>query len=170
QKNRIHHPRTDSNSWGEYRAKYSTSHPSGPQGIYLIHGAGHYVIRYNDIYSDLDHMFNDAMGGDENFSDNGFPNRDSDIYGNRLGNAWDDAIESEGGNNNVRIWGNYIDQTATGVASSSTYFGPLYIFRNVYNRSRKDSTVALDSDDRLYFGKAGSVAPWGGGRRYYFHN
>jgi len=170
QHNRIHDPRTDSNSWGEYRAKYSTSHPSGPQGIYLIHGAGHYVIRYNEIYSDLDHMFNDAVGGDENFSDNGFPNRDSDIYGNKLSHAWDDAIESEGGNKNVRIWGNYIDRTATGVASSSTYFGPLYIFRNVYNRSRKDSTVALDSDDRLYFGKSGSVSPWGGGRRYLFHN
>jgi hypothetical protein len=170
QRNRIHDPRTDSNSWGENRPKYGSAHPSGPQGVYLVRGAGHYVIRYNDVYSDLDHMFNDAIGGDENFSDNGFPNRDSDIYGNRISHSWDDAIESEGGNQNVRIWGNYIDRTATGVASSSTYFGPLYIFRNVYNRSRKDQTVALDSDDRLYFGKSGSVSPWGGGRRYLFHN
>ena len=170
QRNRIHDPRTDSNSWGENRPKYGSAHPSGPQGIYLIHGAGHYVIRFNDIYSDLDHMFNDAIGGDENFSDNGFPNRDSDIYANQISHAWDDAIESEGGNKNVRIWGNYIDRTCTGIATSSTYLGPIYIFRNVYNRSRKDQTVALDSDDRLYFGKAGSVAPWGGGRRYLFHN
>jgi hypothetical protein len=170
QRNFIHDPRTDSNSWGEYRAKYSTSHPSGPQGIYLIHGAGQYVIRYNTITSDADHMFNDAMGGDENFSDNGFPNRDSDIQGNLIANAWDDAIESEGGNRNVRIWGNYLDHTATGVASSSTSYGPLYIFRNVYAHSRKDSTVPPDEDDRLYFEKGASVAPWGGGRRYLFHN
>ncbi len=170
QRNRIHHPRTDSNSWGEYRTKYSSAHPRGPNGIYLIATAGNHVIRYNDIYSDAEHMYNDVMGGDENFSDSGFPSRDSDIYGNRLGHAWDDAIEAEGGNRNVRIWDNYMDATATGVATSSTYFGPIYIFRNVYNRSRTDQTVPLDDDNRLYFGKSGSVSPWGGGRRYCFHN
>jgi len=170
QRNRIHDPRTDSNSWGENRAKYNSAHPRGPQGIYLVKGAGHYVIRYNAITSDPDHMFNDVIGGDENFSDNGFPNRDSDIHGNILSHAWDDAVESEGGNRNVRIWGNYVDHTTTGIATSSTFFGPIYIFRNVYNRSRYNQTVPLDSDDRLYFGKSGSVAPYGGGRRYLFHN
>ncbi len=170
QRNQIHHPRSDSNSWGENRAKYSSYHPRGPLGIYLIETAGNHVIRYNDIYSDIDHMFNDVIGGDNNFSADGFPNRDSDIYGNRLSHAWDDGIEAEGGNKHVRIWGNYIDSTATGVATSSTFYGPLYIFRNVYNRSRKDVTVPLDSDDRLYFGKTGSVSPFGGGRRYFFHN
>jgi hypothetical protein len=170
QRNRIHHPRTDSNSWGENRVKYNSAHPRGPNGIYLIRTAGHIVIRYNDIYSDLDHMYNDVIGGDENFSDNGFPNRDSDIYGNRLGHAWDDAIEAEGGNKNVRIWGNYMDRTTTGVATSSTFHGPVYIFRNVFNRARTNQTVSLDQDSRLYFGKSGSVSPWGRGRRYMFHN
>jgi hypothetical protein len=35
-----------------------------------------------------------------------------------------------------------MDQTATGVASTVVHYGPLYIFRNVYNRSRKQANVA----------------------------
>ena len=54
----------------------------------------------------------------------GMPTSDSDIYGNILMHAWDDAIEAEGSNMNVRIWGNYMDQTATGVATTSTSRGP----------------------------------------------
>src|SRR5262249_8861446 len=114
--------------------------------------------------------FEDAIGGGENFSDRGFPNADSDVYGNRIQHTWDDAIESEGANRNVRVWGNYMDSTTTGVASSSTSVGPLYIFRNVYNRSQYSAVASHDQDERLYFGKAGSVSPFGGGRRYEFHN
>ena len=68
------------------------------------------------------------------------------MYGNIIRHVWDDAIEAEGSNNNVRIWGNYMDQTATGVASTSTVAGPLYIWRNVWNRSRARSR---DTDARL---------------------
>ena len=42
-------------------------------------GKGEYVIRYNRIHSDLDHMFNDSMGEVHNFGYDGFPNRDSDF-------------------------------------------------------------------------------------------
>jgi hypothetical protein len=70
----------------------------------------------------------------------------------------------------VRIWGNYLDLTATGVASTVTHYGPLYVFRNVYNRSRKMSERSPDADDRGPFAKAGASQEWGGGRRYFFHN
>jgi hypothetical protein len=70
----------------------------------------------------------------------------------------------------VRIWGNYIDQSGTGIASLPNAIGPLYMFRNVYNRSRMLEKVPLDSDDRQVMFKAGSDATFGDGRRYIFHN
>jgi hypothetical protein len=163
QRNKIHHPRYGANSW-------SWGHPAGPQGITLSYCGGNHVIRYNEITSDERHYFNDGIGGEDNFSDTGFPNRDSDIYGNVVTHAWDDAIEAEGGDMNVRIWGNYLDQTGTGVATTVTHRGPVYIFRNVYNRSRMKSERPPDGDDRGPFAKAGSTGEWGNGRRYVFHN
>ena len=70
----------------------------------------------------------------------------------------------------MRIWGNYMDQTAIGIASTVVANGPLYIFRNVYNRSRKLGGSAADSDDRGPFFKAGTEPDVGNGRRYVFHN
>jgi hypothetical protein len=163
QKNRIHHPRYTANSW-------SFGHPSGPQAITFSYCGGNHVIRWNEIYSEAGHYFNDAIGGEDNFSATGFPNADSDIYGNRISHAWDDGIESEGGNRNVRIWGNYLDLTGTGVATTVTHVGPVYIFRNVYNRSRMMSERLPDADDRGPFAKSGTTQEWGGGRRYIFHN
>src|SRR3954468_10556302 len=163
QRNRIHHPRYGANSW-------SWDHPAGPQAITYSHCGGNHVIRYNEIYSEEGHYFNDGIGGEDNFSDIGFPNADSDIYGNRISHAWDDAIEAEGANRNVRIWGNYLDLTGTGIASTVTHNGPLYIFRNVYARSRKLSERPIDADDRGPFAKAGATKEWGNGRRYVFHN
>ena len=85
--------------------------------------------------------------------------------------TWDDGIEAEGGNRNVRVWGNYLDNTGTGIASTVVATGPLYLFRNVYNRSRKLSERTLDTDDRGPMFKAGSInSTTGDGRRYVFHN
>jgi hypothetical protein len=162
QRNRIHDPRYSANSWSE-------GHPAGPQAISFSWCGGELVIRHNDITAGRDKRFNDAIGGEENYSREGFPNADSDIYGNNLQGAWDDGIESEGGNRNVRIWGNYIDQTATGIATTVTSVGPVYLFRNVWNRSRFRSGPP-DLDERQPFFKAGSDPKWGDGRRYIFHN
>jgi hypothetical protein len=164
QRNKIHDPRYSANSW-------SDGHPAGPQGITFSYCGGNHVFRHNEIYSTNGNYFNDTMGGEDNFSKTGFPNADSDIYGNRLSNAWDDGIESEGGNENVRIWGNYLDKTATGIATTVVSVGPVYIFRNVYNRSQfYQKLSSLDQDDRQPFFKSGSDATLGNGRRYVFHN
>jgi hypothetical protein len=85
-------------------------------------------------------------------------------------NAWDDGIEAEGGGKNVRIWGNYLDNTATGVATTSVAIGPLYIWRNVYNHSRQRVLRSWDTDDRNTYFKSGDDATYGRGRRYVFHN
>ena len=76
------------------------------------------ALRGQTFGSTNGNYFNDIFGGEDNFTLSGFPNADTDIYGNKLSHAWDDAIEAEGANRNVRIWGNYIDRTAIGIASS----------------------------------------------------
>jgi hypothetical protein len=171
QRNRIHHPRADSNNWGEPRPDYGDNpHPAGPQAMYFEICGGNHVIRYNQFDSDADHYFNDILGGAENFSEDGFPRADSDIYGNILQNCWDDGIESEGSNENVRIWGNFIDQTMVKVAVASTAIGPVYIWRNIAALARTDDNVAPDDEDRGPFLKAGNSGGFGGGRIYVFHN
>ena len=164
QRNRIHSPRYGANSW-------SDGHPAGPQAITFSNCGGNHVFRHNDIYSANGNYFNDIIGGEDNFSTVGFPNADTDIYGNKLSHAWDDGIESEGANENVRIWNNYIDRTAIGVATTATSIGPAYVFRNVWNRAQMLAKASsLDVDDRQPFFKAGSDASLGYGRRYFFHN
>ena len=165
QRNRVHDPRYGANSW-------DWGHPAGPVAISAYECGGNNVVRYNEVWtSDQQHYYADAIGGGNNDSKLGFPGADSDIYGNIVRHAWDDAIEAEGGGQNVRVWGNYIDSTATGVATTPVAIGPAYIFRNVYNRSRQLSQAALDADDRNTFAKSGNIsASYGGGRRYVFHN
>lgn len=129
QRNLIEYPRSGANDW-------ESGHPDGPQGISLVNSSGGNVIRYNTIRSTEDHGFNDGIGGASNFSVQGSPNRDSDIYGNIVSNCWDDCIESEGANMNVRIWSNYIHHSFVGIATAATSMGPLYVFRNVIGESR----------------------------------
>ncbi len=163
QRNRLRNPRYSANSW-------TYGHPAGPQAITLSYCGGNHVIRYNDMANTNGNKFNDAIGGEDNFTQSGAPVADSDIYGNLIVGAWDDGIEAEGSNRNVRIWGNYIDDTAIGIASTVTHHGPIYIYRNVYNRSRK-LEGSPDSDDRGPLFKAGSGGSnAGNGRRYVFHN
>jgi len=159
QRNLIEHPRGGSNDWDD-------GHPAGPQAISLNNSIGGNVIRYNEIRSSEDHGFNDAIGGSSNYSFAGSPNRDSDIYGNIISHVWDDAIESEGANMNVRIWGNYTHHTFQHVAVACTSKGPLYIFRNVFGLSRSTHKDPLGGS----MIKVGQRDEFGGGRRYVFHN
>ena len=166
QRNRIHHPRGDSNNWKENRprpGKRESYHPEGPQAVYFRDSEGNHVIRYNTVLSDDGHQYNDIFGAGANFSTRGFPNRDSDIYGNLLSHCWDDAIESEGANGNVRIWGNYMTDCFVGVACASTSIGPLYVWRNMSNVMRVApenwSGGFLKTSDKM-----------GGGKIFVFHN
>jgi len=70
----------------------------------------------------------------------------------------------------VRIWGNYVDRAMIGVATTATQVGPVYIFRNVHNRSRQSSTVDVAADTGGPFGKSATKSTAGNGRRYVFHN
>jgi len=169
QRNRIHHPRADTNSWCENRDGTRDSacgtHPLGPAPIRLTDTGGNHVIRYNDIYSDDEHYFYDGIGGQG--SDNaGFPVRDSDVYGNYIERCWDNPIEAEGSNINTRIWGNYIDRSYAIIGITPVTGGPVYIWRNVINAARKGPF----SDDPAQASKFIKSGSGGVGRVFIYHN
>ena len=169
----IHHPRHDSNSWAEYNCHSEgscTNHPAGPQAIVFYNSAGNHVFRYNRVWSDADHYYNDIFGGGSNGSFVGFPGPDSDIYGNDLANCWDDGIETEGGCRNVRVWANHVDNTYLAYANAPVSIGPWYFWRNVSGRCYSPDDSQYGSyGPFIKMGYAGSV-DWMTGHMYVFHN
>lgn len=164
QRCKLHHPTYDGSTW--YEPVYPT-HTKGPQGISLFDTAGNHVIRYNECYSDLEHMYNDGIGGGSNGSFRGSPGHDSDIYGNVVSHCWDDGLEVEGGNRNVRVWENYITQSAMMIGNAATSIGPLYVWRNVCARSQWKPDY--HGGAFLKMGFAGGEH-WMTGHQYIFHN
>lgn len=164
QRCKLHHPRWDGSTW--YEPVYPT-HTMGPQAISLFNTAGNHVIRYNECTSDLEHMYNDVIGGGSNGSFRGSPGHDSDIYGNLVSHCWDDGLEVEGGNRNVRVWGNYLSQSMMMIGNAATSIGPLYIWRNVCARSQWQPEASGG-----YFLKMGFAGGehWMTGQQYIFHN
>lgn len=135
----IHHPRYTANNWTQaspYFSKNATlsTHPQGPDAVVFDEvTGGRHVIRWNDLDGgDYDHMFNDALLAAEP-KGNGFV-CDGDIYGNRIAHCWDDGIEAERGERNVRIWGNHFSEMIKCVSVGYVWEGPLYVFRNVAER------------------------------------
>jgi len=158
QGNRIRDPRHGANPWQS--AAHGRKHPNGPHGVAFSRCGRNHVIRYNEIYAKNGKHYNDGIGGGDNFSAAGFPWADSDIYGNRISEVYDDAIEAEGGNRNVRIWSNHFERVFVAIANAATTTGPLYVWRNVAQRTYDGPFI-----------KAGSRHPTAnGGRAYYFHN
>lgn len=174
QNNRLHHPRSNANSWLQPRAtRGGNKHPIGPQGISLVNADGELVIRHNEISSDFAHMFNDAMGEYHNFGFGGFPGHDADVYGNRVSHCWDDGLEIEGANMNVRVWANVIDWTFDGIGCAATSLGPCYLFRNIYLHSRRGPGETASDWHGQYFLKLGADPKdeaFSHGRIYVFHN
>lgn len=169
QRNKIHDPRFGSNSWAEMHGK--SKHPAGPQAISIGNAyEGNLVIRYNEIWSSKGHYYNDVMGLGGNSSYEGFPGPDSDIYGNYIANAWDDGIEAEGSDANVRIWNNYIEGTYLGIGNAAVSIGPLYIWGNVFGKPSKTVNGQYgEHGPTLKLGDA-SKEEYMTGHTYFFHN
>ncbi|MFO7907479.1 MAG: right-handed parallel beta-helix repeat-containing protein [Pirellulaceae bacterium] len=164
QRCKLHHPTFDGSNW--YEPEYPT-HSRGPQCISLFNAGGNHVVRYNACYSDMEHMFNDIIGGASNGSYEGSPGPDSDIYGNYVSHCWDDGLEVEGGSRNVRVWDNYITQCMMMIGNAACSIGPLYIWRNVATRAQW-----RPGDKGGYFLKMGFAGgeKWMTGHMYIFHN
>jgi hypothetical protein len=169
QRCQLHHPSWDTNSWAEKHG--ASTHPSGPQTVVFWESEGNHVIRYNECWSDPDHYFNDGMGAGYNGGFRGFPGADSDIYGNYIANCWDDGIEAEGGNQNVRIWNNYIENVLIPIANAATSIGPLYAWRNVSGRcySPPGSSWGMTHGPFFKMGYADGEK-WMTGHMYLFNN
>jgi hypothetical protein len=169
-RNVFRNPRADTNNWTEIRvdrcAGKPRCHPYGPNAVHLTNAAGQIVIADNELYSTNGNYFNDGFGGAINDSSLGAPGRDSDIYGNLITNVWDDAIEAEGGGMNVRIWGNFIDETYVAFGLAPVDLGPSYVFRNIVRSTQRSleggpgSGVFIKTDSGRF----------GGGRLFVFHN
>ena len=119
----MHDPVGCSNSW-------AFAHPSGPNAIY-VNAAGNTIVRYNDMVGSDQHRWNDVIEGYYNGKPEGGFHRDADIYGNVFLYGNDDAIELDGGQMNVRFWGNWIEGTFAGVSTAPSFYGPSYIYNNV---------------------------------------
>jgi len=169
QRCKMHHPSWDTNSWAEKHGE--SNHPSGPQTVVFWESAGNHVIRYNEIWSDEDHYFNDGMGAGYNGGHRGFPGADSDIYCNYIANCWDDGIEAEGGDQNVRIWNNYVEDVLIPIANAAVSIGPLYVWRNVSGRSFSPPGSSWDMTHGPFMkmGYAGGEK-WMTGHMYVFNN
>jgi PKD repeat protein len=183
QRNVIKAPHLGAFPWDTDRSaiEVPNNHPAGTNGISVWSGGQQNVIRYNEITGDPTNKhksYQDGIGGAENFSTKGSPGADSDIYQNIIMNVFDDAIEAEGGGRNVRVWGNYINEAKTAVATTTVHFGPTYVWRNVVNhmRVRYYSTNDTDADfpmTAFKFGGWNDVRAgegYGEGIRYLFHN
>jgi parallel beta-helix repeat protein len=72
----------------------------------------------------------DGIGGEAEGDDHGTFDRDSVIEGNIVRDCWDDGIQVEGGNVNIRVTGNTVSGCGTGIAFAPTKIGPLYVERN----------------------------------------
>jgi hypothetical protein len=164
QRCKLHHPAFDGSNW--YEPKYPT-HSMGPQCITFFNTGGNHVIRYNECYSDLEHMYNDGIGGGSNGSFQGAPGSDSDIYGNIVTHCWDDGLEVEGGSRNVRVWDNYISQAMMMIGNAPCSIGPLYIWRNVVTHSQSQPNNGGGNFLKMGFADG---EKWMTGHMYIFHN
>ncbi|MCG8637933.1 MAG: Ig-like domain-containing protein [Desulfobacterales bacterium] len=166
QRNYIHHPAGDATEWCAPGNYY------GPGGINLSLTGGNSVIRYNTVLAEGNNYFSDCMAFGSGGPDNpaGSDSENTDIYGNRISGCVDNAIESEKANKNTRIWGNYMDRSYSPIAITPTGQGPIYIFRNISDRSLKcpfSNAGNTDADKRGRFLKAGYNSS---DRVYIYHN
>jgi hypothetical protein len=134
----VHDPIGYTNPWngfielGELAGqKYTFAHPQGPNAVYVMQAGGGLVLRYNDFIGSQTHRYNDPVEGWENRSEIGGLAKDADVYGNVLAFGQDDAIEMDGGQCNVRIFDNRMEQTYCGISTAPNRKGPSYIYNNV---------------------------------------
>ena len=148
-----------------------TATPRARRRIAFEHCGGNHVIRHNEMYSSDGNYFNDVIGGEDNFTTAGFPQR-------RHRHLRQHAIARLG-----RRASRPRAATATCASGATTSTAPpsaLRPRRPRWARSTSSATsgtaaqfyekAALDSDDRQPFFKSGGQDALGHGRRYMFHN
>jgi hypothetical protein len=129
-------------------------------GIWRL-GPGH-VFRNNTITSPNWSLRDGIGGGPE--GEEGFM-ESSDVYNNVISGAYDDCIQIEGSDANMRIWNNRVEAGGTstgdkiGIATCPVLEGPCYVFRNV---------IWMHTNGVYDTGTKMGDYSWG--RLYYLHN
>lgn len=157
----IHDPNGRTNTWsgivktGPWTGReYVFTHPQGPNAVYVMQSRGGIVLRHNDLVGSQTHRYNDPVEAWQNKDVYGGFAFDADIYGNVMAFGQDDAIELDGGQCNVRVYDNRIEQTYCGISTAPNRRGPSYIFCNLlWNMTNSD-------------GKTGNAIKNGGGKTY----
>lgn len=72
----------------------------------------------------------DGIGGETEDDERGSFDRDTLIARNTVSECFDDGIQTEGGNVNVRVEDNIIHQCSVGIALAPNLVGPLFVERN----------------------------------------
>ena len=122
----VHDPIGRSISW-----RYS--HPAGPVAVCMKHPAHSTVIRYNDFVGSDAHRWDDAVGGHGNFDPDGGFNRTGEVYGNFMIFPNDDAIELDGGQQNVICYRNRFEGGLCGVSIQGNVVSPSYVVDNLFS-------------------------------------
>jgi hypothetical protein len=186
QHSKIHNPAFGANPWD------GGQHPAGTAPITMYPTGGQIVVRYNEAYSttngvlggppDLNHYHEDGliMGGCNSIDGSTCSQQgigpDVDIYKNAVMNYFDDGLETDGDGTNNRVWKNYFDYGgASAISTTPTYIGPVYVWRNVYNRQREClddpwGNETCNGGGRDSMMKSGGIGSYDGGRRYLYHN
>ena len=119
----VHDPLISSCAW-------FYSHPAGNEAVILGMPDHSCVIRWCDFVGSDRKRFNDAVEGEGNFHECGGFNRDADIYGNFMIYCNDDCIELDGGQQNVRCFGNRFEGALCGVSVQGCMVSPVYVYDN----------------------------------------
>ncbi|WP_334061784.1 right-handed parallel beta-helix repeat-containing protein [Alteromonas genovensis] len=159
----IHTPNLGANNW-------SVGHPKGANAlqVWAYHDSakyrGEFIVRNNRFYGTQNHRFNDVIEGRKNFERRGGFVKNSAIYGNYLAYANDDLLEIDGGQQNVLVYDNEMEQGYAGISIAPNTLGPSYIFHN-YIHNLGDETgkewTAI---------KAGGLISKPAGRTFVFEN
>jgi len=159
----VHSPNLGANSW-------AVGHPKGANAlqVWAYHDSdayrGEFIVRNNRFYGAPEHRFNDVIEGKKNFERRGGFVKNSAIYGNYLAYANDDLIEIDGGQQNVLVYDNEMEQGYAGISIAPNTLGPSYIFHN-YIHNLGDETgkewTAI---------KAGGLISKPAGRTFIFEN
>lgn len=146
----FHDPHFSSNSWLEPNNS-GTNHPEGPQAVTFKAGVGGHNFMFCTIEMTLDLSFglNDSMGETANFTDAGFPGRDTTYYGCWFSRMYDDGVENEGRSENCRILRCYFEFFYQGNGIAPTKRGPTYILQNAYGESRTARPPDVDSPQSM---------------------
>tara|TARA_Y100000780_G_scaffold119253_1_gene107534 strand:+ start:3115 stop:5136 length:2022 start_codon:yes stop_codon:yes gene_type:complete len=159
----VHSPNLGANNW-------SVGHPNGANAlqVWAYHDndtyRGEFIVRNNRFYGSPDHRFNDVIEGRMNFERRGGFVRNSAIYGNYLAYANDDLIEIDGGQQNVLVYGNEMEQGYAGISIAPNMLGPSYIFHNYIHNLGDDRGKEWTAI------KAGGLISKPGGRTFLFEN